>query len=147
MLYFFLPSDIIAALLYAQLEKIKLIQRKRLNIWRAYFNGLSPLANAGFFKLPNIPTYATNNAHMFYVICRSQRERQALINFLKTKGISAIFHYLPLHRSDFYKKQHDGRKLPYCDYYSRCLLRLPLYCDLALNNVTYIIEKITEFFN
>ncbi|HEY5235121.1 MAG TPA: dTDP-4-amino-4,6-dideoxygalactose transaminase [Rhabdochlamydiaceae bacterium] len=143
----FLPSDIIAAVLYAQLEKLETIQRKRLRIWEKYYKGLKPLANAGHFLLPTLPSYATNNAHLFYIVCRSYKERQSLIDFLKQNGISAIFHYLPLHRSDFYRKKHEGPSLPYCDYYSRCLLRLPLFCDLALTSVDYIINKIVQFFD
>ncbi len=142
----FLPSDVTAALLYTQLENIKSIQRKRLHIWHQYFEGLSPLAKQGYFSLPFIPPYATNNAHMFYMICRTQRERQALIDYLKQNGISAVFHYLPLHKSDFYKTKHDGRNLRNCDFYSRCLLRLPLYCNLSKDDVSYVIKKITEFF-
>lgn len=143
----FLPSDIIAALLYAQLEKRKKIQAKRLKIWEAYFKGLSPLRDAGYFSLPAIPSYATNNAHMFYLVCRSQKERQQLIDFLKQNAISAIFHYLPLHKSDYYRNKHDGRNLPYSEYYSRNLLRLPLYYDLEKEDVSYVIGKITEFFD
>ncbi len=142
----FLPSDVIAALLFAQLEKIKTIQRKRLKIWQQYFKELSPLAKEGYFSLPLIPPYATNNAHLFYIICRSNRERQALINFLKQNGISAVFHYLPLHKSAFYMKKHDGRRLSYSEYYSRCLLRLPLYYTLSQEEIRYIIDKISEFF-
>jgi dTDP-4-amino-4,6-dideoxygalactose transaminase len=142
----FLPSDLMAALLYAQLENLKSIQRKRVQIWRRYFEGLNSLAKEGYVSLPFIPPYATNNAHMFYLICRTQRERQALIAFLKQNGILAIFHYLPLHKSDFYRKKHDGRNLRNCDFYSRCLVRLPLYCNLSKDDVAYVIEKITEFF-
>lgn len=143
----FLPSDIIAAVLFAQLEKLESIQRKRLRIWEKYFKGLKFLADAGHFLLPTLPSYATNNAHLFYIVCRSYKERQSLIDFLKQNGISAIFHYLPLHRSDFYRKKHEGPSLPYCDYYSRCLLRLPLFCDLPLTSVDYIINKIVQFFD
>jgi dTDP-4-amino-4,6-dideoxygalactose transaminase len=142
----FLPSDLTAALLYAQLENLKSIQRKRLQIWHRYFEGLSSLAKEGYFSLPFIPPYATNNAHMFYVICRTQRERQNLIAFLKQNGILAVFHYLSLHRSDFYRTKHDGRNLRNCDFYSRCLVRLPLYCALSKEDIAYVIEKITEFF-
>jgi dTDP-4-amino-4,6-dideoxygalactose transaminase len=143
----FLPSDIIAAVLYAQLEKLETIQRKRLRIWEKYYKSLKPLANAGHFALPTLPSYATNNAHLFYIVCPSYKVRQALIEFLKGNGILAIFHYLPLHRSDFYRKKHEGPSLPYCDYYSRCLLRLPLFCDLPLTSVDYIVNKIIQFFD
>ncbi len=142
----YLPSDIIAALLYAQLENLKSIQTKRLKIWNHYFEGLKPLEVKGYFSLPKIPSYATNNAHMFYLICRSLEERTSLITFLKERGINAIFHYLPLHSSEYYKSKHDGRKLPYSQKYSDCLLRLPLYTNLEEEDVAHIISKVTEYF-
>lgn len=142
----FLPSDITAAFLYAQLENLEIIQKTRLKIWNTYYQGLKDLAELNYFKLPHIPSYATNNAHLFYLICRSARERQMLIDFLKNKGIAAIFHYQPLHHSPFYREKHDHRDLPNCDFFSRCLVRLPLFCDLPLEHVEYIVEKITEFY-
>lgn len=143
----FLPSDLTAAFLFGQLEKLTKIQKKRLAIWERYYDGLKPLAEQGFFKLPYIPPYATNNAHLFYLVCSSFKQRQALIEFLKKSGIMAVFHYLPLHQSVYYKKKHDGRRLTNAVLYSRRLLRLPLYCDLSFEHVDYIIEKIGAFFN
>lgn len=143
----FLPSDIIAAFLYAQLENLMEIQKQRVAIWKQYYNGLKHLSEAGFFSLPLIPSYATNNGHLFYLVCRSLEERQQLIDFLKIHGILAVFHYLPLHASEFYRLKHDGRSLPNCDRYSNCLLRLPLYCNLAGEEVEYIIEKVKEFYD
>jgi len=142
----FLPSDVIAALLYSQIENLNMIQEKRLTIWTQYFSGLKPLADQGYFSLPFIPPYATNNAHIFYLVCQSLKERTALIAFLKERGISAIFHYLPLHQSDYYQDKHDGRKLPYAEMYSDCLLRLPLYVSLDTDDVAYIIDSVTKFF-
>lgn len=124
----FLPSELIAAVLFAQLEKIEEIQEKRIKIWQQYYEGLRPLADAGCFKLPIRPPHSTNNGHLFYIICRSYHERQALIEFLKINGILAIFHYLPLHKSKYYKDKHDGRSLPNSIHFSRCLLRLPFCC-------------------
>ena len=140
----FLPSDIIAAFLYAQLENLNSIQKKRLKIWNQYHEGLKPLSDLGLFSLPPIPE--TNNAHLFYLVCRFLEERQALIAFLASHHIKAVFHYQPLHRSTFYHKKHDDRPLPHCDYFSQCLLRLPLYCELSTENVQTIIEKIKEFY-
>lgn len=142
----FLPSEITAAFLYAQLEKLAQIQKKRLNIWCAYYEGLRCLAEKKYFQLPFLPHFSTNNAHLFYIVCRTLRERQELIEFLKENGIMAIFHYLPLHRSSYYREKHGKRNLPNCDFYSRCLLRLPLYCNLSEESVQYIIQKITEFY-
>ena len=98
-----------------------------------------------YFKLPVIPYYATNNGHMFYVVCPSNEFRQQLISFLKKKGILAIFHYLSLHKSSYYKSKHDGRELPMADLYSDTLLRLPMYYDLKLSEVTQIVKSIAEF--
>lgn len=142
----FLPSDLIAAILYAQLETFESIQNKRCSLWNRYFHNLKPLSDEGLFELPYIPPYATNNAHMFYLICRCFEERQSLIDHLKKQGIFAIFHYVPLHSAHYFVTEHDGRDLPHCDRYSKCLLRLPLYCDLLLSQVDQITEEIYAFF-
>lgn len=143
----FLPSDVIAALLYAQLENLDEIQEKRLQIWQHYYEGLKPLAEKEFFSLPHIPDYTTNNAHMFYLTCRSEKERSDLMQFLKKQGVCAIFHYQPLHKSDYYKNKHDGRALLNTEHFSNCLVRLPLYYDLTFDDVSYIVENIGHFFN
>lgn len=140
----FLPSDIIAALLFSQLENMELIQQKRTAIWNQYFEGLSPLE--GHIKRPIVPSYATNNAHMFYLVCNSLEERTALIHYLKEKGIHAIFHYLPLHNSDYFRNQYQGDKLINAQMFSDCLLRLPLYFDLELSDVDFIVSKIKQFY-
>lgn len=142
----FLPSDIIAAFLFAQLEELKNIQDKRKQIWQTYYQGLTSLANEGYFRLPYIPSYATNNGHLFYILCHSLDERQNLIDFLKENGILAIFHYVPLHSSLFYKGKHNVGEFPNCEIYNRSLLRLPLFYDLSLLDVQYIIQKIAQFY-
>ena len=142
----FLPSDLIAAVLYAQLEEMKTIQQKRLQIWHRYFEKLLPLAQKGDLSLPTLPDEATNNAHLFYLLCSSQKQREELIAFLKSAEISAHFHYLPLHDSPFYKDQHDSRSLPLTQYYSECLLRLPLYPGLSKGEVDHVIESLHHFF-
>jgi dTDP-4-amino-4,6-dideoxygalactose transaminase len=93
----FLPSDIIAAFLFAQLEHLNNIQQKRKSIWNRYYQGLMPLEKKGHIKLPAIPQYATNNAHMFYILCEDRHKRTGLINYLKADGILAVFHYLSLY--------------------------------------------------
>ena len=143
----FLPSDLTAAFLLAQLEKMSLIQKKRLKVWHSYERKLKPLAHLGFFKIPTIPSYATNNAHMFYILCRTFEERGALIEYLKKNQIFAIFHYLPLHSSSYYQKKHGERKLPFCDYYSDCLLRLPFYAALSEEEIQTVVGKIGEFYD
>jgi dTDP-4-amino-4,6-dideoxygalactose transaminase len=142
----FLPSEITAAFLYAQLESMDTIQKKRLDIWYRYQTSLAKLEETGRLGLPKIPAYATNNAHMFYLVSNSAGERDELLGHLVKKGIMAIFHYLPLHESPFYIAKHDGRKLVNTDMYSSCILRLPLFVELANEEIEYIIKNIYSFF-
>ncbi|WP_375558881.1 dTDP-4-amino-4,6-dideoxygalactose transaminase [Bernardetia sp. OM2101] len=143
----FLPSDIIAAFLYAQLENLEDIQSRRKNIWNKYQEGLKELDEKRLVKTPQIPSYATNNAHMFYLICNTIEERSALISKLKENDINAVFHYLSLHKSPFYNDKHDGRELLNCDKYANCLVRLPFYYELTEEEIDKIIEVITEFYS
>jgi dTDP-4-amino-4,6-dideoxygalactose transaminase len=138
----FLPSEIIAAFLWAQIEHLEDIQAKRKQIWNDYYNYLKPLEDKGAFRLPEIPDYATNNAHMFYIVCNSLEERTALIEQLKNNGINAVFHYLGLHKSEFYKSKHDGRELKNTDRFTDCLLRLPFFYDLTQKEVELICKTI-----
>lgn len=142
----YLPSDIIAAFLYAQLENLDIIQNQRKNIWKKYFAGLRTLEERGNLKLPVIPGYATNNAHMFYIVCQSLEDRSELIELLKKNGILAVFHYLSLHKSPFYKNLHDGRNLPNSDKYTDCLLRLPMYYELTESQQQKIISHVWSFY-
>ncbi|MFC2146246.1 dTDP-4-amino-4,6-dideoxygalactose transaminase [Acidobacteriota bacterium] len=142
----FLPSDIIAAFLYAQLENLEDIQQKRKKIWDHYQKGLKPLEEKGFLRLPYIPAFASNNAHMFYIILRCGDEKEQLLKFLNENGINAVFHYLSLHKSRFYQNKHDGRELPMCDFYCDCLLRLPFYYELYSDQIDFIIDKVNSFF-
>ena len=91
------------------------------------------------FTLPDIPDYATNNAHMFYLVCNNLDERTVLIKKLKENGVLAVFHYLSLHSSEYYKDKHDGRDLPSCDRYADCLVRLPLFYELGEEDVEEIL--------
>ena len=134
----FLPSEIIAAFLWAQLEEMETIQATRKALWSKYFELLEPLGSRGLFTMPDIPAYATNNAHMFYLVCNSLEERTALIKTLKEHDVQAVFHYLSLHSSEYYKDKHDGRSLPECDRYADCLVRLPMYYDLSMTDVKEI---------
>ena len=143
----FLPSEINSAFLLAQLENLPEIQRRRKEIWQKYFDGLSPLATKELLKLPQIPDYATNNGHMFYMICRSLEERTALISYLKGNGVLAVFHYLSLHKSDYYHKHTSSiPNLPLCDMYADCLVRLPMYYELTDDELNKIILSITSFY-
>lgn len=138
----FLPSDIIAAFLWAQLENLEDIQRRRKILVEQYAQGLSSWAKEHNILLPVIPNYATNNAHMFYLVCKNLEQRTALIAHLKAQGILSVFHYISLHSSPFYQEKHDGRVLFWCDHYSDCLVRLPMYYEL---NTAPVIEACLSF--
>lgn len=143
----FLPSDMIAAFLYAQLENIENIQAKRKKIWNTYYNSLKELENKEQIKLPIIFPYATNNAHMFYIVCKSLEERTKLISYLKTFNINPVFHYISLHSSPFYIDKHSNGNLINADNFTNCLLRLPFYNTLTEEEQLFIIEKIHSFYN
>lgn len=143
----FLPSEIIAAFLYAQLEKLTEIQNRRREIFKTYFQALSKLQDKKLFKLPHIPEYATNNGHMFYMVCRSQDERDRLIEYLKSKGINTVFHYLSLHKSPFFHPSYQGGELINCDNYSDCIVRLPFYYELNNDEIDYVCKRIYKFVN
>lgn len=143
----FLPNEISAAFLWAQLENLDDIQNKRKKLWEQYFAGLQVLAAKGLIRLPQIPGYATNNGHMFYIVCRSLEERSGLIKYLKEHEIIAPFHYLSLHKSEYYLNNCDLRPvLTNCDMYADCLVRLPMFYELELEQVDIIIDLIKDFF-
>jgi dTDP-4-amino-4,6-dideoxygalactose transaminase len=141
----FLPSDIIAAFLWAQLEHLSDIQARRKAIWQRYYDAFATLQAQGI-GLPNIPAYATNNGHMFYLVTRGLDERTALIDCLKQQQILPVFHYLSLHQSPFYADKHDGRALPWADHYTDCLVRLPLYYELHPELQQRVIDAVIEFY-
>ena len=142
----FLTSEINAAFLFAQLEELEDIQCKRITIWNQYYKDLVKLSNLGI-NLPYIPKYATNNAHMFYLVCRSNSERNNLIYYLKNKNINAVFHYICLHDSPYFFEQHDDRKMPNAKKFENCLVRLPLWVDMKNKEVQYVIQKVLEFYS
>ncbi len=142
----FLPSEVTASFLYAQLESLETIQKRRVEIWDKYYAGLKVLEDRGFLKRPVIRSYSSNNGHMFYLICNSLQERTNLTAYLKERGIYAVFHYLSLHKSDFYTNKHDGRELHNSDSLTDTLLRLPLFYELKNDEVDYIISSITNFY-
>ena len=141
----FLPAEINAAFLWAQLENLDEIQNKRKTLWNKYYELLKPLADKGYFQLPDLPKYASNNAHMFYLVFPNLEKRTALIQHLKDNDIMAVFHYLSLHSSQFYKEKHDGRELPECDRYADTLVRLPMYYDLEIEDVERICNLIFDY--
>ena len=143
----YLPSDMNAAYLYAQLEMADEINKARLEIWDTYYKGLKPLADAGKIELPVIPEGCTHNAHMFYIKAKDITERTALISFLKENEILSVFHYIPLHTSPAGKKlgRFSGEDV-YTTKESERLTRLPLYYGLIKEQNLYIIDKIKEFY-
>ena len=144
----FLPSEINSAFLWAQLESLDEIQARRKAIWEQYHEGLKDLAAKGCFTMPDMPDYATNNAHMFYLVCRSLDERTKLIAYLKEQGFGAVFHYLSLHLSDYYREKHVGEipNLPNCDKFADRLVRLPLFYELSIEEVDKICSRIRELY-
>lgn len=140
----FLPSEMMAAFLWAQLESMEDIQGKRKELWNGYYELLSTVAEKKHFKLPIIPEYATHNAHMFYLVCETLEQRSQLIKKLKDNDVLAVFHYLSLHKSPYYQDKHDGRELPQSDRYTDCLVRLPMYYDLGMDTVHYIANLIQQ---
>ena len=143
----FLPSEIISAFLWAQIENMRDIQDKRIKIWNRYYEGLSSFEPVSIKKpkLPLVPEYATNNAHMFYLVCDNVDNRTKFIQHLKDKGILSVFHYLSLHKSSYYEKYSTRKsELPNSDMFSDCLVRLPLFYELTDEQVEYIINTIKE---
>ncbi len=136
----FLPSEIIAAFLWAQIENLDAIQEKRKELWNLYYNGFKKLQSSLNIKLPEVPAYATNNAHMFYLVFNEAAGRSNFINVLKENNIHAVFHYLSLHNSEYYQAKHDGRVLINSDKFTECLVRLPLFYELNTSNVLKILE-------
>jgi dTDP-4-amino-4,6-dideoxygalactose transaminase len=141
----FLPSEINAAYLYAQIENLDDIQKKRKNIYKTYFKELREWGHKSGVKLPCIPEYASINGHMFYLVCSSLEQRTALIDHLKKNGIHAVFHYLSLHKSAYFKNQYSGSELVNSDAYTDRLMRLPLFYELTESNVNNIIDTVKAF--
>jgi len=142
----FLPSEIISAFLWAQIEHLDEIQTRRKLLWNLYYEGLKPLADKGYFTLSRPPAYATNNAHMFYLVCNSLEDRTKLIKHLKENDVLSVFHYLSLHSSPYYTEKHDGRKLPNCDRFADCLVRLPMFYELGEDKIAFIIKAIIKYY-
>lgn len=143
----YLPSDMNAAYLYAQLELGKEITQARLDRWQEYWEQLTPLAEAGRIELPYIPPYCTHNAHMFYIKTKDMEERSRLIAYLKEKEILSVFHYVPLHSAPAGMKfgRFHGEDC-YTTKESERILRLPMYYKLTSDQVAYITEQIKAFY-
>ena len=137
----FLPSEIIAAFLWAQIENIEDIQSRRIYLRKLYFDEISKL-DLESIKLPYIPDYATNNAHMFYLVTKNEKHRTELIRRLNINGYNAVFHYLSLHSSPYYKNKYDGKPLKNSDHFTECLVRLPLFYELEEKNIIEMVKLI-----
>jgi dTDP-4-amino-4,6-dideoxygalactose transaminase len=142
----YLPSEVMAAILHAQLMSIKSIQKKRKEIWESYHHKLLPLHEQGIIKLPLIPDYASNNGSMFYIMTRDLEERTKLLKYLARNNIHAVFHYLPLHTSPYYKNKHDGRELPNAVRFAETIVRLPFYYELGQREIDYVVDKVGRFY-
>ncbi len=144
----FLPSELIAAFLYAQLEHLEEIQEKRHQIRKLYQEKLKPLKEKGIIKFLQEPDYEfTQSSHLFAILCNSLEERTNLIEYLKSKGIYSAFHYVPLHTSDFYRKNFGEISLPNAEYFGDVLLRLPFYYELSAEKQEKVIQEIYNFYN
>ena len=140
----FLPSEITAAFLWAQLQHLSAIQAKRIEIWNRYESNLSSkLASIGV-GTPLIPSYAENNGHMYYIIAKTSNQRDHILKRMKESGVLAVFHYLSLHQSEFFKDSHDGRDLPRSDYYSNRLIRMPFFFELSMEQVDLISRTLLD---
>ncbi len=144
----YLPSDMNAAYLYAQLEMAEEINDARLAVWNRYYEGLKELEESGKIELPYIPEGCVHNAHMFYLKAKDLEERTELISFLKENGILSVFHYIPLHSAPAGLKYGEFRgEDKYTTKESERLARLPMYYGLQMEQVDYIISKVKEFYS
>ncbi len=139
------PSDMVAAFLYSQLMHLEEIQSRRQRIWERYAKGLQSIAQR--VALPSIPEYATNNYHMFYLVCTESKERDELLSYLRKQDIQAVFHYQSLHRSTYFQKRYQGPELPQSERYSYQLVRLPFFLDLTESDQDRIIQAVLDFYS
>ena len=143
----FLPSELISAYLLGQLEHVDAIQSGRINAWEHYYERLSGAGSMDEVALPTIPQWASNNAHMFYMVCKSENERTDLLNYLRANSIQAVTHYLSLERSRYFASQHSGRPLPNSQRYTDRLIRLPLYTDMTHDETEYVASHVIKFYD
>lgn len=144
----FLPSDILAALLLAQLERSEEIMQKRMHIWNTYNEAFLELEKQGKLIRPYIPEYAKHNAHMYYIILPTEEIRNKVMDKLKQKEISSVFHYIPLHTSPMgLKLGYKQGDLPKTEEYSARLLRLPLYADMSEEEIEKVCKSLKIILN
>lgn len=139
------PSELNAAFLAAQLKELEKVNSERKNLWDKYHSKLESLEKQGVLKRPNVPGYATHNAHIYYLETKNKAERDNLIEWLKKQGIGSAFHFQSLHKSPYFKNQYNGPQLPNSDRFSDTLVRLPLYFDLG-EKQELVIEKVLAYY-
>ena len=138
-----MPSEITASFLFAQINNLENIQKRRKQIWNTYYENLKSLKNQ--VELPFLPDYASNNAHLFYLVLKNIDQRNSFFKLHERKGCDVCFHYQSLHSSPFYINKHDGRQLDFANKYAERLVRLPLFYDLNNEEVHYITESVKDF--
>lgn len=144
----YLPSDVLAAMLCGQLNRFDEIMTKRMDIWDTYHERFESLEMEGKIIRPFIPGYASHNAHMYYILLPTENQRNQVMNQLRAKGISAVFHYIPLHTSPMgLSLGYSQGQLPVTEEYSGRILRLPLYPDMTEQDLAYICDSVVEIMN
>jgi dTDP-4-amino-4,6-dideoxygalactose transaminase len=144
----YVPSEICSAFLYAQLEQMEVISNRRRACHEYYSRHLRPLSDAGWLQLPTVPAGCVDNAHLFWIVVRDQTTRDALIDHLKTRGILAVFHYVPLHSSPMGREHsRTAGPLPVTEQMASRLLRLPLFYDLSESQQKEVVDAIGSFFD
>lgn len=143
----YLPSDMNAAYLYAQLEKADEINENRLKTWNRYYEALKPLEEKGLIELPFIPSKCEHNAHMFYIKLSDLSERTKFISYMRNKNVQCVFHYIPLHSAPAGLKfgKFEGEDINTTKESNR-LVRLPLYYNISRDDLEYVIRCINEYF-
>lgn len=141
----FLASELAAAVLWGQLERIEQIQSARLHVWSAYHAVVAPYAEQGVVHLPRIPDYATNNAHMYPIVCQSLEQRTQMLQSLRGQGAYATFHYQPLHSSPYFASRYRGEALRQAERYGDCLLRLPVFAGMTPEELATIVAAVEDF--
>lgn len=139
----YLPNDLVAAFLYAQLEKLDEIQRMRMKVYDAYNEAFRPYERQGVLRLPVVPQYASHNAHTYYILFNDGQTRDYVMDKLKSYGINALFHYIPLHSSPIgLKMGYTAEDLPVTESISQQLLRLPIFAGMTDDEAQYVISTL-----
>ncbi len=143
----YVMSDLLAAFLYGQLERISEINHDRMNQWQIYHAAFEKLEKDHLVRRPNVPNELAHNAHIYYLLLNSEEKRNNLLHYLNSKGINAVFHYIPLHNSPAGKRfGRIGSRMINTENLSNCLIRLPIWAGLNSNQQEYIISEVYNFF-